>query len=170
MHTRFPTSAVVLAIIGLLALPGAALGGGWATVQLSSTPDRLAPGATWNVELTILQHGRRPLADLHPTVTIASATGSRTFAARPTGRPGTYRAGVRFPAAGTWRYVIDDGFTARHSYPPVQIGGPAASPAGAAAGAIAFDRLALAALAGIVAAGLALVLARRRRRPAPAGG
>ena len=80
---------------------------------------------------------------------------------------------MRFPQAGTWRYVVDDGFTMRHSYPPVQIatGGRSAATGRrrhAAAGPIAYDRLALAALAGLAAAGLALlprVAPAPRRRP-----
>jgi hypothetical protein len=158
MHTRTRTILVSGAIIASLALPATASAGGWATVGLSSTPDGLKPGATWNVELEILQHGRTPLSNVHPSVTITSAGVTRTFASEPAGRPGVHRASVRFPAAGTWRYVVDDGFTARHTYPPVQIGAAAAG----GGAATAYDRLALAALAGIVAAGLALLLPRRR--------
>jgi hypothetical protein len=166
MHTRTRTILAAAAIIASLGLPAIASAGGWATVQLSSTPDGLKPGATWNVELTIMQHGRTPLSNVHPSVTITSAGVTRTFASEPAGRPGVHRVSVRFPAAGTWRYVVDDGFTARHSYPPVQIGVAAAG----GGTAIAYDRLALAALAGIAAAGLALLLPRRRRRPAMLGG
>jgi hypothetical protein len=166
MHTHPRTTAAALAIIGLLALPAGALGGGWATIQLSSTPDGLRAGATWDVELDVLQHGRTPLSDVRPTVTITSGSLSRTFTARPTGKPGTYRASVTFPRAGTWRYVVDDDFSARHGYPPVQIGAggraAAASAADTDGGAIAYERLALAALAGVAAAALALVLPRRR--------
>jgi|GEM_PF-1004603 len=166
MHTHPRTTAAALALIGLLALPAGALGGGWATVRLSSTPDGLRPGATWNVELDVLQHGRTPLSDVRPTVTITSGQLSRTFFSRPTGKPGTYRASVTFPRAGTWRYVVDDDFSARHSYPPVHIGAgggvAAASSRDADDGGLAYDRLALAALAGIAAAALALVLPRRR--------
>jgi hypothetical protein len=176
MHTRTRTTAVAVAIITCFALPAAASAGGWATVQLSSTPDGLKPGATWNVEVTVMQHGRTPLSNVHPRVTITSGDVSRTFASTPTGRPGVHRASVRFPSAGTWRYVVDDGFSARHGYPPVRIG-TAAGPQGAgvavadaSGAAIAYDRLALAALAGIAAAGLALLLPRRRRRLTTLGG
>jgi len=166
MHTHPRTTVAALAIIGLIALPAGALGGGWATVELSSTPDGLRPGATWNVELDVLQHGRTLLSDVRPTVTITSGQLSRTFTSRPTGKPGTYRASVTFPRAGTWRYVIDDDFATRHGYPSVQIGAggraETASAAGTEGGGFAYDRLALAALAGIAAAALALVLPRRR--------
>ncbi len=169
---RTHTRAVALAITGLLALPASALAGGWATVGLSSTPDGLAAGAPWNVDIEVLQHGRTPMVDLQPTVAIVSADRQtrRTFTTRPTGKPGTYHAAVRFPRGGEWRYVIDDGFTGRHPYPPVQIGGGGAAAVGAdtvaggGGGGVAFDRLGLAALAGLAAAGLALWPARRRSR------
>lgn len=160
-----------MAIIGLLALPAAASAGGWATVQLSSTPDGLKPGATWNVEVEVRQHGRRPLSNVHPSVTITSGDVTRTFASTPTGRPGVHRTRVRFPQAGTWRYVVDDGFTMRHSYPAVQIqaGGRSAGQAGNPA-VVAYDRLVLAALAGLAAVGFALLPQLRGRRRSVAQG
>ncbi len=176
---RTHTTAALLAITGLLALPAGALAGGWATVGLSSTPDGLAPGTPWKVDIEVLQHGRTPLDDVHPTVTISSADGAtrRTFATRATGRPGVHRASVTFPRAGTWRYVVDDGFTARHPYPAVQIGGAGAATAAGGGGGddgdggLALDRIGLALLAAVAAAGLVLVPARRRSRrrdPGPA--
>ena len=170
---RIHTTAAALAIIGLLALPAGALAGGWATVGLSSTPDGLGAGQTWNVELEILQHGRTPLDAIHPTVTITAGDTTRTFQARPAGRPGTYRAAVTFPKAGTWRYVVDDDFSARHNFPAVRIGAGGAGAGTATAdagGGLAADRILLAALAGVAAAALVLVLPRRRRRPATLGG
>ena len=169
-------------ITGLLALPAGALAGGWAVVQLSSTPDGVTPGKPWNVDISVLQHGFRPLDDVQPTVTIISADRStrRTFPTRPTGRAGVHRASVTFPQAGRWRYVVDDGFTAQHRYPPVQIGGSRAAPATAGSGTgddggggPAFDRLGLAALGGLAAAGVAFAPPRlwaRRGRAAAAGG
>jgi hypothetical protein len=168
---RICTTTAALAIIGLLALPAGALAGGWATVGLSSTPDGLGPSQTWNVELEILQHGRTPLDTVHPTVTITAGDTTRTFQTRAAGRPGTYRATVTFPHAGTWRYVVDDGFSARHRYPAVRIDPGAAAPtAPAAADGFAGGRVLLAGLAGVAAAALVLVLPRRRRRPAALGG
>jgi len=165
---RIRTTAAALAIIGFLALPAGALAGGWATVGLSSTPDGLGPGQTWNVELEILQHGRTPLDGIRPTVTITAGDTTRTFQTRPAGRPGTYRAVVTFPGAGTWRYVVDDGFSARHSYPAVRIGSGAAD--ATADPGLAAGRVLLAGLAGLAAAALVLALPRRRRRPAALGG
>ena len=162
MRTSIRTGAAAFAIIGVLALPATAAAGGWATVRLSSTPDAVAAGATWSVDIEVLQHGRTPLDGIHPTVTITSGGESRTFTTRPTGRPGTHHARVTFPRAGTWSYVVDDGFSARHGYPPVRIG----DAAGAARGreTVAHERLLLATLAGLATAGLTLLAARGRRR------
>ena len=129
---------LVLAAASALALAGTAAAGGWATVQLSSTPRGLSAGEPWIVDVTVLQHGRTPLDGLKPTLTIrksSSRTASgafkgrlttRTFVARPAGKPGVYRVRVVFPTAGTWRYEVYDGFVqyggARtHRYAPVTI-------------------------------------------------
>ena len=72
-----------LAVAGLL-LPTAALGGGFATVQLSSPPAGTDEGGTWTPTLTILQHGVTPLDGLQPAVRITDGTGEiTTFAAKP---------------------------------------------------------------------------------------
>jgi hypothetical protein len=123
-----------------LVLAGTAVAGGWATVQLSSTPKGLSAGEAWLVDITVLQHGRTPLEGLKPTITIRKVAGarktsaasepaaaeSRTFVARPTAGTGVYRARVVFPSAGMWRYEVYDGFVqyggARtHRYAPVKI-------------------------------------------------
>ena len=131
-------SLLVVAAASALAFAATAAAGGWATVQLSSTPRGLSAGEPWVVNITVLQHGRTPLDGLRPTLTIrkslprinsgvgAGRLTTRTFAARPTGRTGVYRARVVFPSAGTWRYEVYDGFVryngARtHHYAPVTI-------------------------------------------------
>jgi hypothetical protein len=169
---RTHTTAALLAITALLLLPAGVLAGGWATVGLSSTPDGLAPGTPWNVEIEVLQHGRTPLENVHPTVAITTAGDEtpRTFTTSPTGRPGVYRASVTFPRAGTWRYVVDDGFTARHPYPPVQIAGNGAGASTVGdrddGGGLAYGRIGLALLAAVAAAALILVPPRLRARRA----
>jgi hypothetical protein len=122
---------VLLAVGLLLVFAPAARAGGWATVGLSSTPDATAAGKAWVVDITVLQHGRTPLTDVKPVVMISSGAEHQDFAARPTGKPGVYRASVVFPSAGRWEYQIDDGFISQqpHTYPAVQIG---ATPATAA--------------------------------------
>jgi len=122
---------VLLALGLLLVFVPTAHAGGWATVSLSSTPTGVQPGKPWTVDLTVLQHGRTPLTDVQPVVTIRSGGRSQDFAAEPTGKPGVYRAEVVFPTAGRWTYEIDDGFISQmpHTYPAVQIGGPGATSA-----------------------------------------
>lgn len=153
---------LVLLALALLALPATALGGGFATVQLSSLPEGTPPGGTWSVELTVLQHGVTPLEGVSPLVRIQNLDGdSREFPATPTGEPGVYAADVVFPTAGTWRYEIFDGFTQTHTYAPVAIAdgaGPDSFPVlPVAAGAVAV----------LLAAASGLVLLRRRRPGAP---
>jgi hypothetical protein len=165
-------TAMAVAGAAALALPGAADAGGYATVGLSSVPDGTAPGATWRVTLTVLQHGVTPLTGVDPVVRIRSADGhtTRTFPATPEGRPGAYRANVVFPVAGRWAYEVDDGFSQTHRFAPVHIGGagaaaatPAAAPARGAGGDLG-SALAAAAGAGVAAALLAVATIRRRRR------
>ena len=154
---------------GLLALPAAAQAGGWATVTLSSTPDGLAPGQPWLVELEILQHGRTPLDGVEPSIVLTDGTGAtRSVAAKPTGRPGMYTARAVFPAAGRWTYAVDDGFSQVHDYPEVTIGSTNAAPASGRDG-FPWSALGIALLAGVAAAVLTTGVRRRRARP-PLGG
>jgi hypothetical protein len=122
-------------LLALVAAPPA-LGGGFATAGVSSTPDGLAPGEPWQVDITVLQHGRTPLDGLTPAVRIRSGETTREFTAEPAGRPGVYHAEVVFPAAGRWSYEVLDGFINErpHTFPAVEIGG---SPVAPAAGGIA---------------------------------
>jgi hypothetical protein len=175
------------AAVAAAATPAAALAGGWATAGVAPPPADTKPGKPWNAELTLLQHGRTPLEGVKPSVIISPARGGspRTFAAKPTGEPGKYVARVVFPAAGRWTYAVDDGFSARHEFALVTIGGAASTAPvpGAAArepvpagddggGPGVWLALGLAGAAGLVA-GLAMLLLRRRRdsgAAAPAGG
>jgi YtkA-like protein len=117
--------ALLAVIAAALAVPTAATAGGWATVGFDPPPEGLAPGEPWEVEMTILQHGRAPLDGLSPSVVVLAKDGSdeESFTAHPTGESGVYRAEVVFRSAGTWRYVVDDDFATRHSYPAVTVGG-----------------------------------------------
>lgn len=101
--------------VALIAVP-AASAGGWATVGLRSLPPE--DGSDWNVELTILQHGRTPLDGLSPVIMVQKADGApQAFTATPAGKPGVYEATVEFPSDGTYTYAIDDGFSRTHVNP-----------------------------------------------------
>ncbi len=176
MRTRSKVAAApVLAVMLVLAMAGPAVGGGWATVELSSTPDGVRADEVWEVDLRILQHGRTPLEGIEPTVRVVERDSDRSarFLARPMAEQGVYRARVTFPAAGKWRYFVDDGFTQVHSYPPVTIAdgraprADAATPAtpGADDGASGDTMLAGALGVGLAAAGLTVAIRRRRKHP-----
>ncbi len=149
----------VLALFAL-ALPAAGAAGGFATVQLSSLPAGTDAGESWTPQLTILQHGLTPLDNLHPVVRISNDDGARQeFDATPGSAPGTYDVEVRFPAAGTWRFEIWDGFSQTHTYSPVTIGD---------GGGASFPTLPVTAgVLGALALAGALLAALRRRRPGP---
>jgi hypothetical protein len=144
-----------------LVVPAAALGGGWATVQLDSTPDGARAGTPWNVELTVLQHGRTPLEGISPIIHVQGPSGGTSFVATATDRPGVYAARVVFPSAGTWSWWIWDGFSQTHTYYPVEI-----APADGVGGG-GFSWWAPAAGVGVVAlaglGALAFLLVRHRR-------
>jgi hypothetical protein len=164
MTTKRLTLLAVAATV--LAAPTTATAGGWATVGLDPPPDGLAPGEPWRAQLTVLQHGRTPLAGLQPRVIVRrdDGRGRRAFPARPTGEPGVYRASVVFGSAGMWNYKVDDDFSATHSFAPVSIGNAEST---RVAGLSDDDpdyllALAAAAVAGLTAGLVAMGLRRRR--------
>jgi hypothetical protein len=118
------TLVAATAVAALLMAPATSLGGGWATVGLSSLPDGTQPGEEWMVELSVLQHGRTPLEGVAPRVLIRAPDGGaeHAFGAKPTGHAGVYRARVVFPSAGRWTYAVDDDFSQVHELGVVGIG------------------------------------------------
>lgn len=154
---------LLAAVLLCLAIPAASLGGGFATAGLSSTPEGVAPGEPWKVDITILQHGRAeaPMTDLEPAVIVKGADGTeRRFAGEETARPGVYRAVVTFPEAGRFEYTVDDGFTNAmpHTFPAVTIR-EAAAPASSGGSDLPWWPLLL--IAPALAAGAALLVRRR---------
>jgi hypothetical protein len=167
---------IALPLLAVLALAPAAFAGGWATVGLDSTPEGTAAGGKWDVNITVMQHGRTPLEGVTPTVTIRNGDATKTFTATATKQPGVYRASVTFPSEGKWTYVVHDGFVMNqaHQFPPVQIGDPASAPAAASTQTPApaddggsLTWLAYPGIALLVAAAAILLLRDRRRRGGP---
>jgi hypothetical protein len=133
---------IAAVLVGALVQAGAASAGCMATVGLAPPPQGIAPGTAWTAEMTVLQHGVRPLPNAdtaRPTLTIVNAeTGAeRTFVARRTEDPAVFVANVVFPTAGSWRYNVYDDFSSEggapvpcaqtHSFSAVTVGGgPAA--------------------------------------------
>ena len=164
------------ALVGALAAPTAAVGGGWATVELEALPTGIDAGDTWNARLTVLRHGETPTDGAAPTITLAGPEGEvETFAARPAGETGVYEAQVVFPSSGTWSYEISDGLEATGygvstttTYPPVEVD----SAPGGGGGGVPLPAIPLAGFALLLAlagAAGAVVVFRRSRRLTPAG-
>jgi hypothetical protein len=167
--------------LALLVAAPSAYAGGWATVGLSSTPAGTPPGQPWDVDITVLQHGRTPLRGVTPTVHISSGDTTKQFTAEPTGKPGVYHARVVFPKPGRWTYEVSDGFVTdwRHTFPAVEIGDGGSPAVPAADTAPAAPAPASAPADGGIAAGwlwgagatlllaLAVLGLDRRRRAAP---
>jgi hypothetical protein len=149
-------------MLAALALPAAALGGGFATAGLAPPSHGIGPGDTWHAQITLLQHGVTPLQGVQPSITVRGPE-TQTFAARPTAEPGVYVADVVFPTVGTYRYEVDDGFSQVHTFAPVTIGGPASAPAGDG-----FPGWAIAAIAAVALVLAGAVLMRRRAQGVPA--
>ena len=153
-----------------LALASTAIGGGWATVGMSSTPEGVGPGEPWVVDMKVLQHGVTPLEGVHPRLTIVNGDARRTFDAKATKEPGVYRVSVTFPTTGLWSYEVDDGFVSGrpHTFKAVQIGAPktavtapATSEEGGGGPSLAWLIPGLA----LLAAAAALLFVRRPRQP-----
>jgi len=151
-----------LALVAALAIPASALGGGYSTIELSSTPDGLRAGDAWEVEIRVLAHGRTPIENLNPAprvkITETDSGVSHAVAARPAERAGAYRAQVVFPRPGEWTYSIRNAYDGGRTYPAVDIGRRATGREPAA------DRAGWALPAALVA-GLAAALLASRRRP-----
>jgi hypothetical protein len=157
--------ALLIGSLLLLAAPAAALAGGFATTGLSSTPEGLAPGQPWKVELTVLQHGRTPLEGVSPRIVTRDADGlERSFAATATSKPGVYAATVRFPRPGQWTYTVYDGFNdgMPTTYPAVIIKSPGAATAPARRDPLGPPELPIILAGALVLGASGFVLWRRR--------
>jgi hypothetical protein len=166
MEVRMKKLLLVLAVAAAVAAP-AANAGGWATVGLSSLPPSgLDANQAWPVDITVLQHGRTPLAGVTPIVRIRDDGGKvvKSFTAQPTGKTGVYHAVIKFPGSGTFSYEVYDGFVTyggaqTHTFKPVRIGTPSDS----------FPYLPLGIAAALVLAlGAATTVVWRRRAHEPA--
>jgi hypothetical protein len=159
--------ALALVATPVIAVTGASAGG-WATVGLSSLPPTgLKAGQPWPLDITVLQHGRTPLAGVTPILRIRDENGKvvSKFTATPTGKTGVYHTVARFPASGTYSYEVYDGFgtyggAQTHTFKAVTIGDP---------GGGAFPFLLVGIAGAIAALGLATAatLLVRRARPGP---
>lgn len=83
--------------------------GGWAVITVQDVPTRLEVGKATQLAFTVLQHGRTPLRDLEPTVTVTPEGSKRgdVVRARVGRKAGQYVAIITPRAAGMARIAID---------------------------------------------------------------
>lgn len=171
---------LLLAVALLVVAVSPAWAGGWAVTTLDSMPDEIRADAAYQVGYTIRQHGQTPFDNAKTSIEVTSPGGQiLRFEARPSGPAGHYVAEVRFPAAGTFGWKVNqDWFGVQElgtvTVLPAAVGGSAATipvlaPAPADA---ALSRLALPLAAGgaLVLFGLKLVAVARRIAPVGARG
>src|SRR5215216_7293776 len=122
-HFRFAlASAALLALV--LVIP--AFAGGWAVITLDELPLHVLAGEPLSVGFTVLQHGKTPMTDLHPTIT-ANLYKDVEFVAKAEaeGKPGHHVATLTFPKEGNWQWSIQ-AFTMDQSMPMLSVAAPAA--------------------------------------------
>ena len=102
---------LVLAAMLMLALPSAALAGGWAVTTLDSVPDGFEAGQTYAIGYTIRQHGVTPVSVDRTEIRVTHSESGKRLSYRgvPEGPVGHYVAKVTIPAAGTWTWDVTQG-------------------------------------------------------------
>jgi hypothetical protein len=157
---------IAITILLMLGIAAPATAGGFSTVGLEGLPTSAAPGESRTVSVTYLGHGRTPITGARPVVLLRSGERTLRFLARPAARPGVYRAQVDLPAAGRWRVAVDEGWGNEHAFGALALhGDDAARGAPAASDRDPVLPLAVAALAGVLAAAATALVRRRRPRP-----
>ncbi len=99
--------AIGLALLFAIAFAFPAFAGGWAVITLDELPSNVVAGEPLSIGFTVLQHGRTPMPDLHPTITARlSSAETMSISAEPSGKPGHYAATLTFPKQGSWEWSI----------------------------------------------------------------
>ena len=113
------------------ACPAAAVGGGYATDGLQSLPTGIEPGEPWKGGSSPCSRtgARRSWTASRPSSSAGRTANSEKPPARLVNKRGVYRARVVFREAGRFEYVIDDGYSERHTFPPVTVGAGDGEPA-----------------------------------------
>ena len=157
---------IVLALVALLALLETipALAGGWAVITLDAWPGQVTAGEPLEIGFTVRQHGRDEslMSGLTPTVTLRNEASGEFLIVEAVaeGKMGHYVASVTFPISGEWAWSIQ-AFTMDVPMPVLAVSGAAARPTQARSSAL--PALLLTGVVGLAGAGLASLLAWRKR-------
>jgi len=165
MFSRF-RMALGLALLAALLMTIPALAGGWAVITLDELPMDVVAGESLTIGFTVLQHGRTPMTNLNPTVTIQSKTERVVVFAEEQGKPGHYVAEIMFPSEGTWRWSIQ-AFSMDQAMPALSVAPPRVTTAKTELATTGFEMPSLsyipALTMGIGLAGLAVASLRKNR-------
>lgn len=105
----------------LLAMPVAALMGGWATISVEDLPDYMVAGQPTTLTFTVRQHGVEPMGRLTPTIDARAGSLGATATARAVGN-GRYEASLTLAEAGDWTITINSGYhNARVRLLPIEV-------------------------------------------------
>ena len=103
-----------LIAIALLSLTqvGTAVAGGWAITVIDDAPAEFEANTTYEIQYTILQHGKTPAEVESTSITFIPADSGKalTFPGEPAGTRGTYLAEVTLPEAGSWSWEVMQGW------------------------------------------------------------
>jgi hypothetical protein len=97
----------VLIGVALLSFAASIHAGGWAIVTFERLPDYFVAGQPSTLILTVRQHGMTLMNDANIRVTATSAGAKTEVMARPTGKPGEYRAEVTVSTPGAWMVSVN---------------------------------------------------------------
>jgi hypothetical protein len=118
-----------VAMLALMAIPMVAFGGGWAIASFDEIPGEFSAGTTYDLEYTVLQHGKTPVDVGSSQVRMIDSNGTVTeLDAVATGQPGRYAVAVTFPESGTWQWEVDLGVFGPQEMGTVEVSTAAIAP------------------------------------------
>lgn len=164
MYSRFRIATGLALLAGLL-ISVRVLAGGWAVITVDELPMDVVAGKPLTIGFTVLQHGKTPMTDLSPTVTLHSESEKLVVLAEEKGKPGHYEATLNFPSEGTWNWSIQ-AFTMDQVMPALSVSAPdGTSSTKAESSTTAMPQLPLVAglSMGVGMIGLAVALLRKNR-------
>lgn len=156
-----------VAMLAAMAIPTAALAGGWAIASFDNVPAEFRAGSTYDLEYTILQHGQTPVDVGSSQVRFVDSKGTVVeLDAVATGEPGRYAVSVTIPEAGSWHWSVTMGDFGDHEMGTVDVASATAAAATTGSALRWLLPIALVLVLGMVAVQVAdLAKARRPGQP-----
>lgn len=122
-----PKISLVLAFLLAFAIAVPAFAGGWAVITLDELPTSVVAGEPFTIGFVVLQHGRTPMNDLDPIISVhLDKTNAFVAHAEQEGKPGHYTATLTIPKAGEWEWSIQ-AFTMDQRMPNLTVAAPVAA-------------------------------------------